>query len=79
MRRFVRDISQLSMISILVMNFIYENHEHRLENLGQDLLSPLNLQLYTDSIHAKGDLRIIVGVLLTEQYNLVVDHRKCRE
>ena len=36
------------------MNFIYENHKHRLGNLGQDLLFPLNLQLYADSIHAKG-------------------------
>ena len=54
MPRFGRGISQLSMISNLVMNFIYENHKHRLENMGQDLLSPLNLQLFADSIHAKG-------------------------
>ena len=51
---FGRDIPQLSMISNLVMNFIYENHKHRFENFGQDLLSPLNLQIYADSIHAKG-------------------------
>ena len=42
------------MISNLVMNFIYENNKHYLKNLGQDLLSPLNLQLYADGIHAKG-------------------------
>ena len=36
------------------MNFIYENHKHRLENLSQDLLSPLNLQLHAGSIHKKG-------------------------
>ena len=36
------------------MNFIYENHKHRHETLGQDLLSPVNLQLYEESIHAKG-------------------------
>ena len=54
MLRFGRDISQLSIISNLVMNFIYKNHKHHLENLGQDLLSPLYLQLYVDSIHAKG-------------------------
>ena len=53
MPQFGQDIPQLSMISNLVMNFIYENHKHRLENLGQDLLSPLNLQLFADSIHAK--------------------------
>ena len=51
--RFGKDIPQLSMISNLVMNFIYENHKHRLENLGLDLFYPLNLQLYADSIHAK--------------------------
>ena len=54
MPRFGRDIPQLSTMPNLVMNFIYENHKHRHENLGQDLLSPLNLQLYSDSIHAKG-------------------------
>ena len=54
MLRFGRDIPQLYMISNLVMNFIYENNKHYLKNLGQDLLSPLNLQLYADGIHAKG-------------------------
>ena len=52
--QFGRDIPQLSTISNLVMNFIYENHKHRLENLSQDLLSPLNLQLHAGSIHKKG-------------------------
>ena len=54
MPRFGRDIPQLSMMSNLVINFIYEKRKHCLKNLGQDLLSPLNLQLYADSIHAKG-------------------------
>ena len=79
MPRFGRDISQLSMISNLVMNFFYENHKHCLENLCQGLFFPLNLQLYADGIPGKGHLCIIVGVLLTEQYALFVDHRKCRE
>ena len=42
------------MISNLVVNFIYENHKHCLEKLGEDPLSQLNLQLYADTIHAKG-------------------------
>ena len=54
MPRFGRDIPQSSMISNSVMNFIYENHKQYLENLGQGLLSLPNLQLYVDSIHAKG-------------------------
>ena len=54
MPRFGRDILQLSMISNLIMNFIYENHKHCLENLAQDLFSPLNLQLYAGSVNAKG-------------------------
>ena len=54
MPQFGRDIPQLSMMSNLVMNSIYENHKNRLQNLGQDLLFPLNLQLYAASIHAKG-------------------------
>ena len=56
MSRFARATPQLSMISNLVMNFIYENCEHHLENWGQDLLSPLNLQLCANSIHAEGEL-----------------------
>ena len=54
MPQFGQDIPQLSMISNLVMNFIYENHKHCLQNLSQDLFSTLNLQLYTESIHANG-------------------------
>ena len=72
MCRFGRGILQLFMISNLVMNFINENHKYRLENLGQDLL------LQTIFMQ-KGYLRIIVGVLLTEQYALFADHRNCNE
>ena len=54
MPRFGRDIPQVSTISNLIMNFIYENCKYHFENLGQDLLSPLNLQLYADSVHTKG-------------------------
>ena len=54
MPRFVRGLFQLSMISYLVMNFIIQNHRHCLKNLGQGLLSSLNLQLYAGSIYAKG-------------------------
>ena len=52
--RFGRYIPQLSMISNLVANFIYENHKQHLENLGQNLLSPLDLQLFAEKIHVKG-------------------------
>ena len=69
---------QLSMISYLVVNFIYENHKHRLENLGQDLLSPLIYNCMQTVFMRKGFYFIIVGVLFTEQYALFVDHRKCR-
>ena len=35
------------------MNFIYKSRKHRFEKLGHDLLSPLNLQLYANSLHAE--------------------------
>ena len=54
MPRFGRDIPQLSMISNLVMNYIYQNHKHRLENFNQIWLSPHNLQLFANFIHSKG-------------------------
>ena len=54
MPRFGRDIPQVSTISNLIMNYIYENCKYHFENLGQDLLSPLNLQLYADSVYTKG-------------------------
>ena len=77
---FGRDISQLSIISNLVMNFIYKNHKHHLGNFGQDLLSPLHLQLYVDSIHAKeGPLNNCWGFIDGTVRPMFVDHSVCKE
>ena len=43
------------MISITVLNWIYENHSHRLTSWNnQPFLSPSNLQLYAQAISRKG-------------------------
>ena len=43
------------MISNTVLNWIYENHSHRLTSWNnQPFLSPANLQLYAQAISRKG-------------------------
>ena len=51
---FGRPVPQLSMISNMVMDFIYENFRHLLQNFNQPWLSPQNLKTYADTIHDKG-------------------------
>ena len=52
--RFGRPAPELSMISNNVVDFIYENHGHRVTEWNHDLLSPENLQLYAEAIARKG-------------------------
>ena len=54
MPMFNRPVPELSMITNEVLNFIFENHSHRLTEWDERLLSPANLQVYADAIHGKG-------------------------
>ena len=45
---------ELSMIANEVLDFIFENHNHRLTQGDERLLSPANLQIYADAIDRKG-------------------------
>ena len=53
MPRFGLPVPQLSKISNLVMNFVYNNWGHLLRRFNQDWLSPLNLENYSQVIHDK--------------------------
>ena len=52
--RFGRQVSQLSMISNQMMDFISDEYGHVLSDLVQPWLSPDNLRRYADVIHEKG-------------------------
>ena len=51
---FGRPVAELSLITNEVLDFIYETHSHRLMEWNEELLSPLNLEIYANAIHRKG-------------------------
>ena len=51
---FGRPVPQLSMISNLVMDFVFQNYRRLLQDFNQPWLSPANLRAFADSIHAAG-------------------------
>lgn len=51
---FGRDQTELCIIFNYVLNFLYNNHHHRLESWNQWFLQPRMLQLYAQTIHDKG-------------------------
>ena len=52
--RFGRPVPVISMITKEVMDFIYNNHQQRLTQWNQFLLSPASLQEYANEIHSAG-------------------------
>ena len=52
--RFGRPVPELSMISNHVIDFIYENHSHRITQWNDTILDPVSLQRYADTISNKG-------------------------
>ena len=52
--RFGRPVPVMTMITKEVMNFIYNNHQQRLTQCNQFLLSPASLQEYANAIHRAG-------------------------
>lgn len=52
--RFGRPVPEISMITNTVMDYIFDNHGHRISQWNIDILSPALLQEYADVIHAKG-------------------------
>ena len=54
MPRFGRPVPQLSMISNQMINYVYDNYRHLLQDLNQPWLHPNCLQAFADAVHAKG-------------------------
>ena len=52
--RFARPVPQLSMISNLVINKIYQRHDHLLRSIDQPWLSRENLAMFANAVHRKG-------------------------
>lgn len=53
-QRFGRPVPELSMISNLVMDTIYQQHHHRLTQWNNTLLSPALLETYSHTVYQKG-------------------------
>ena len=51
---FARPVSQFRIITAAVINFIYNQHSHRLRSFNQAWLFPANLQTFADVIHDAG-------------------------
>ena len=51
---FGRSISELSYIFNGILDFVDNAHSHLLTDLNQTWLSPANLQVFADAIHAGG-------------------------
>ena len=52
--RFSRPVPQLIMITLEMVNLVYNQHSYRLTSLQQNWLSPASLQSYADVIHNAG-------------------------
>ena len=51
---FGRPVPELCMITNEVIDYIFDNHSHRISQWNDDILNPYLLQEYADVIHAKG-------------------------
>ena len=51
---FGRNPTELCLIYNTVLDFVYENHGHRLESWQQGFLQPAKLEQYANAIHHKG-------------------------
>ena len=52
--RFGMPVPVLSMVSNEVLDFIYNNHSHRITQWNHTILNPAALQTYSDAIAARG-------------------------
>ena len=53
-QQFGRPVPEMCKISNTVMDIIFDNHGHRLSQWNPDILNPQTLQIYAETIHAKG-------------------------
>ncbi|KAK3747025.1 hypothetical protein QZH41_010330 [Actinostola sp. cb2023] len=52
--RFGKPVPVISMVTNTVMQWIYDNHHHRITGWNAALLDPVSLQQYADAVHRKG-------------------------
>ena len=52
--RFGRPVPELSMITNCVVDYLYDNHGHRLTQWNHQIMSPPLLQTYADAVSAQG-------------------------
>ncbi|KAK3746108.1 hypothetical protein QZH41_015516 [Actinostola sp. cb2023] len=52
--RFARPTPVLSMVTNKALDFIYDEHSHRIMDSNHDILDPAHLQTYANAVYAKG-------------------------
>ena len=52
--RFGRPVPEMSMMTNVVLDWIYNEHGHHLTDFNQPFLSRASLRTYADAIHQKG-------------------------
>ena len=52
--KFGRPVPEISLISNKIMDFVYDNFNHKLRDMNQQWLAPQKLREYADAVHAKG-------------------------
>ncbi|RUA06629.1 MAG: hypothetical protein DSY43_01655 [Gammaproteobacteria bacterium] len=52
--RFARPTPVLSMVTNKALDFIYDEHSHRIMDWNHDILDPAHLQTYANAVYAKG-------------------------
>ena len=51
---FGRPVPELSMITNTVIDYLYDEHAHRITDWNNTILDPVHLQQYADAIHQRG-------------------------
>ena len=52
--RFGQSVPELSMMTNVVIDWMYEEHSHRLSDINQPFLACPCLRAYADAVHEKG-------------------------
>ena len=51
---FGRPVPELSMVTNTVIDYLYDEHAHRITDSNNTILDPVHLQQYADAIHQRG-------------------------
>ena len=77
--RFGRSVPEISMMTNVVLHWVYDEHGYHLTDFNQPFLSRASLQTYADVIHDKGVGYRTAGVSSMELFAPFADQAKIKE